>query len=74
MGSNDLGEAEVDNLEVGLLSGFNHEDVLGLEVPVADAERVQVVQSGRDLVSNSLGAGFGHGKLPLLEIRKEIAS
>ena len=64
--SDDLGKTKVHYLQIGVIWVVNHEDVLWFQISVADTERVQVVQSGSDLVSNSLCSGLSYCELSLL--------
>ncbi|BAT12872.1 Os11g0171601, partial [Oryza sativa Japonica Group] len=53
------GEAEISGLEGGVLGGAGEEEVLGLEVPVHDAERVASLDDGDDGADELRGGALG---------------
>jgi len=53
-----FGQAEVNDLEVGVVCGRLEQEVFGLEVPMHDVLCVAVVQSHEDLTENHSGCIF----------------
>lgn len=73
-GAERLGKSKVDELDLCVLTLVNHEDVLGLQVSMRNAEIMHKVDGGCNLVDNGARPGFRDNKFALVKIREKVAT
>ena len=71
-GTDDLGKTKIYDLWHGTVRAIAHHDVLELEIPMHDAELVEVLHAHRHLVCQVLDPLLWQGEASLLDVVEEV--